>query len=76
MKTPSIPIEILNRQHGIALVKLPYLDIPVEMSESFLRPRLKSGYYTLRHSTENKPQSKIHTDLHIDSTQRQNQSIP
>ena len=51
MKNQSIEIEILDSTPDCIKVKLPFLDIPVEMNDQFLRPRLESGYFRLRNES-------------------------
>lgn len=43
----QIEIKILEETPESVKVKLPFLDVPVEMNQSFLKKRLESGYFKL-----------------------------
>ena len=43
-----IEIQILEETPEFVKVKLPFLDVPVEMNQSFLKKRLDSGYFKLQ----------------------------
>ena len=53
MEIKSIEVEILERHPDVVKVKLPFLDIPVEMNHEFLRKRVESGYFKVRESSRN-----------------------
>ena len=44
-----IEIQILEETSEFVKVKLPFLEVPVEMNQSFLKKRLDSGYFQLPH---------------------------
>ena len=45
MKISSIEVEILETTPDFVKVKLPFLDIPVQMNHSFFQKRMEVGYF-------------------------------
>ena len=45
METKSIDIEILEMNQDFIKVKLPFLNIPIDMNYQFFNPRLENGYF-------------------------------
>jgi hypothetical protein len=47
MDGKPIDIEILESTPQCVKVKLPFLDIPVEMDHQFFKPRMEKGYFRI-----------------------------
>jgi hypothetical protein len=47
MDGKPIDIEILESTPKSVKVKLPFLDIPVEMDQQFFQPRMEKGYFRI-----------------------------
>lgn len=47
MDGKPIDIEILESTQEFVKVKLPFLDIPVEMEHRFFEPRMQKGYFRI-----------------------------
>lgn len=43
----KVPIEILEHSKETIKVKLPFLDVPVEMNQNFFKSRLEQGYFVI-----------------------------
>lgn len=50
MITRPIQVEILEESKDGLKVKLPFLEVPVEMNWAFFNKRLDAGYFKLLHS--------------------------
>ena len=48
MDAKSIEVDILEATPHYIKVKLPFLDIPIQMNHKFFNSRLKSGYFKIR----------------------------
>lgn len=47
MNLQPINIEILEKTPEFVAVKLPFLDVPVQMNYHFFNKRLESGYFKI-----------------------------
>lgn len=47
MNSKPIDIEILESNQKFVKVKMPFLDIPVEMDQQFFKPRMEKGYFRI-----------------------------
>lgn len=48
METKTIDIEILEMNQDFIKVKLPFLNIPIDMNYQFFNPRLENGYFNIK----------------------------
>lgn len=48
MQNETVEVKILEEKPDGVLVKLPFLDIPVEMNHYFLQKRLEMGYFKIQ----------------------------
>ena len=48
MKKEPVQIEIVEKNSDFLKVKLPFLDIPVEMNWAFFNKRLEAGYFIIK----------------------------
>lgn len=47
MKKLSTQVILIQADHEQVTLKLPFLDVPVEMNRSFFQRRLRDGYYKI-----------------------------
>lgn len=48
MDTKSIDVEVLESANDFVKVKVPFLEVPVEMSHQFFNTRLETGYFKVK----------------------------
>ena len=47
----SIEVKILEKKPEFVRVQLPFIDVPVDMSHSFMQKRIDSGYFQVVQET-------------------------
>lgn len=52
MVAKSVDIIILESTPNFIKVKLPFLDIPVQMNHQFFNSRLRQGYFKVRYVSD------------------------
>ncbi len=52
MKKSIVQVILIEADQEQVMLKLPFLDVPVEMSRSFFQERLKNGYYNILNKSQ------------------------
>ncbi len=51
MEIQSVNVKILEATPDLVKVKLPFMDIPVQMSYNFFQKRLEKGYFKIQENS-------------------------
>lgn len=48
----SINVEILESTSDFVKIKLPFIEVPIQVNYQFFKPRVENGYFKIKHGVK------------------------